>query len=52
VHIKPNKRKGSGFTVLLCSTAPEGILLPGMNYNPEMEGTLMIQVLRLKDTGF
>jgi hypothetical protein len=23
-----------------------------MNYNPEMKGTIMIQILRLKDTGF
>ena len=28
------------------------LTLSGMNYNPEMEGTPVIQTLRLEDTGF
>jgi hypothetical protein len=28
------------------------LIITGMNYNPEMEGIPVIQILRLEDTGF
>ena len=28
------------------------LTMSGRNYNPEMEGTLLIQILRLEDTSF